>query len=323
MKKTKLLLIILIFTLLLAGCSAANAGTEAESETETATEEADIVAPVIQGVTPISVTLGDTISYKTGVVVTDNTDDAPVLNIDASNVDLGREGVYKVVYEAKDSSGNSTSVETTVTIKPRSLIGLDQAYEMADKVLAEILTDEMTEEEQLYAVWIYLHRIPYTDISYSDNYVDNAYYFLEKRAGNCHCYYAASRLMLERMGYLTIDVKNRDHSKLRHFWNLVSVDGGETWYHFDPCGWNWNDKDGLLFMVTDDFLVAFSYSHDFYSHDWEEDLYPATPKEHYGSYDINNDFVRFSDAFIEEAWAAKARNDEIDYNTEVSEDADN
>ena len=320
MKKFLIFILISALILIAAGCDSNNAGSEPEEVDDI--ELADTVAPVIQGVTPIIVTIGDSISYKTGVVATDDLDDYPTLTVDASGVDLSREGVYQVIYEAVDSSGNSASVETTVTIMPRSLIGLDQAYEMADKVLEEILTDEMTEEERLYAVWIYLHRIPYTDISYSDNYVDNAYYFLEKRAGNCHCYYAASRLLLERMGYMTIDVQNRDHAKLRHFWNLVSVDGGETWYHFDPCGWNWNDSDGLLFMVTDDFLVAFSYSHDFYSHDWVEDLYPATPKEHYGSYDINNDFVRFSDEYIQEAWAAKARNDEIEYNNEVDENAE-
>ena len=302
-KKSLICIISILFVLALAGCE----GTSYISEETT---DEDVTPPEIIGVEELVVTIGDAVSYRQNVSVVDDMDPNPVMIVDTSGVDLSREGTYPLIYTATDASGNSTSVETTITIVPRSEIGLEEAYAYIDEILDTILTDDMSEYDRLYEVWFYIHRNVYVDVSYSDNYVDNAYYFLQKQMGNCHCYYAASRLFLERMGYMTIDVTNRDNADTNHYWNLVSVDGGETWYHFDPCGWQWVDVDGICFMVTDDFLVTFSYLHDFHSHDWDTELYPATPKEYFGDYDMNAVYFKpFSEELIEEAWEAKKVHD--------------
>ena len=61
-------------------------------------------------------TLGDPISYRQGVTVTDNSGETPRLTIDSSQVDLSTPGAYSVSYTAVDSSGNKTTLTITVTV---------------------------------------------------------------------------------------------------------------------------------------------------------------------------------------------------------------
>ena len=67
-----------------------------------------------------------------------------------------------------------------------------------------------------------------------------------------------------------------------HYWCLVSIDGGSTWWHFDPCCWSWGE-DGILCLVSDSYLQEFTRRH--YTsdgrliHAWDLTKYPATPDE--------------------------------------------
>ena len=84
----------------------------------------DNVAPTIQGVHNISLYLGSGVSYRSGVVVTDDKDPNPKLDIDSSKVDLSNVGTYPLVYTAKDMTGNTTRIEVTVSVaeKPATYV---------------------------------------------------------------------------------------------------------------------------------------------------------------------------------------------------------
>ncbi len=56
----------------------------------------DTTAPVIEGTKDIEAFVGDTISYKADVTVTDDYDENPSLSIDNSQVDLTQAGTYPV-----------------------------------------------------------------------------------------------------------------------------------------------------------------------------------------------------------------------------------
>ncbi len=53
----------------------------------------------------------------------------------------------------------------------------------------------------------------------------------------CFNYFAVTKLMFERLGIPNIDVKKVKNYEgdSNHYWSLVSVDGGETYYHFDAA----------------------------------------------------------------------------------------
>lgn len=95
-------------------------GAHAEgSGTETTPPAADVdtTPPVITGAADKTVIIGDTVSYREGVTVSDDSGGAVELEIDSSKVDLLTAGVYELSYTARDESGNETSVTVKVTVE--------------------------------------------------------------------------------------------------------------------------------------------------------------------------------------------------------------
>ena len=58
-----------------------------------------------------------------------------------------------------------------------------------------------------------------------------------------------------------------------HYWLLVSVDGGKTYYHYD------NVWSKYLCLVTDEALNNFSDVVDSHPFNRDASLYPATPTQ--------------------------------------------
>lgn len=262
------------------------AETEPESETETETEEEtepeDVTAPVIVGVSDKVVHIGDSVAYKQGVEVYDDTDPEPTLEINADMVDVSTIGEYIVIYIATDASGNVAYDAANVKVVAQESISSDDANALADEILGNIIEEGMSDAQKLDAVWWYVYQLGYVDVDYGtvEEYLDNAYNFLTRMMGNCRCFYAASRLLLERLGYDTMLVRNKDDAAQTHYWNLVSIDGGETWYHFDPTCWGWEEEYEIC-MVSDEWLLSYSQWHSMETYDWEVSKYPSTPEENY------------------------------------------
>lgn len=76
----------------------------------------DTVAPTIAGVCDHTIWRGEECDYTGNVHVYDALDDAPVLTVDDSGVDLSAPGIYTVVYTAVDASGNSVSASARITV---------------------------------------------------------------------------------------------------------------------------------------------------------------------------------------------------------------
>lgn len=242
----------------------------------------DNTAPAIYGVHNISLYAGSTISYRSGIKVEDDTDAAPTLAIDSGNVNLSEPGTYKVTYTATDAAGNVKSVTATVTVakKSSSYVAEDVIYAAVDEILAEIITEDMTGEEKLKAVYDYIvshHR--YSSYVNKTDVVQVAYKFMTSKKGNCYSYYALSKVMLDRLGFPNMMAQRtpNKHRPFNHYWNIVSIDGGETWYHFDSTPRSPSMKG--MHMMTDADLDWFDANRirGYYTRDLS--LYPATPKE--------------------------------------------
>lgn len=239
----------------------------------------DSEAPIIEGTRNIVIYQGDTVSYRKGITVTDNLDPAPELKIDSSQVNLSAPGEYEVVYEATDDAGNTTRIPATVTVfeKQASYVELDVIYEAIDGLLDEIITEGMTDREKVEAVfwWIRLHT-NYVNHSDKSDWIQAAYQMYIGRHGDCFSYFALNKLMLDRLGIPNIDVvkipnwANDGH----HYWSLVSIDGGQTYYHVDITP---RADITYLLLVTDQFLDYYS-KQNYNSHNRDLSLYPPTPE---------------------------------------------
>ena len=240
----------------------------------------DREAPVILGARNIPVYQGDSVAYRYGITVMDDRDKNPELTVDSSQVDLSTPGAYPLVYIARDSFGNECRVEVMVTVQEKQVEVAETAeiYEKVDTLLQEIVTEGMTKRQQVVAIydWMYDH-LWYFPSSDKSDYLQGAYVMMQQRHGDCFNYFALAKLMFERLGIDNIDVRKVKNYEgdADHFWSLVSLDGGETWYHFDatPC----NGAGDEFCLVTDAFLDAYSASHN-NSHNRDLSLYPATPE---------------------------------------------
>lgn len=232
----------------------------------------DTEAPVIEGVSDISVELGESISYKSGVTVTDNSSEEIEVEVDNSEVDVSTVGEYTVVYSATDSSGNSSQVTATVSVTEPEVNSTDDITEalvlyMAQQILDEILTDDMTTQyEQAEAIYWYCHEnIAFIGTSDKTNWLIGAYEGMTTFEGDCYTYFSVAKALLTQAGIENMDIYMITDEK-QHYWNLIDV--GEGWYHFDSC----RRKDGTTFFYwTDEELMEYSEANDgSHAYDQEE-----------------------------------------------------
>ncbi|MDL2292245.1 DUF5011 domain-containing protein [Acholeplasma sp. OttesenSCG-928-E16] len=81
------------------------------------------VAPVISGVVNYTLTVGDAApNYLKNVKAVDKYDGDVVVNVDSSNVKLGKAGTYYLIYTAIDSAGNLATKTATVTVESNPLL---------------------------------------------------------------------------------------------------------------------------------------------------------------------------------------------------------
>lgn len=260
---------------------AADESGNTSSATATITVIQDEEAPVLLGVRPLSVFAESTISYRSNVVITDNKDPAPVLTIDSSAVDLTAPGTYPVVYKATDAAGNETVMETTITVgeKPDNLVDADTIYAEADELIAKIITQDMSTRQQVKAIYVWvLNNCWYTNNTDKTDYMQTAYHMMTKGNGDCFGFYSVTRLLFERLNIPNLTVQRMENSYRRstHYWSMVSVDGGETYYHFDSCPHP--QPAYAMCLVTDATLEWFNKQNPYYYH-YDKSLYPATPTE--------------------------------------------
>lgn len=245
----------------------------------------DTVAPVIIGTKDMETYVGDTISYKSGISITDNVDSNIKLQVDNSQVDLSKAGVYSVTYTATDAAGNTTSVTVKLTVKEKQegFVSPEVIYAKADAILKQFITDDMTDREKVEAVYVWTRRSVHLTYGSapsgfeheSADWLQTAYKLINRDVvkGDCYFFFAAQKLLLQRLNIPTIDCEKIYDGDSHHYWLLVSVDGGKNYYHFDNV---WSKE---LCLVTDAQLDAFSAVVDSNPFNRDKSKYPATPVE--------------------------------------------
>ena len=225
----------------------------------------DTTAPVIYAARDRYCYVGEAVSYFKEVFAEDNADPEPEIEVDKSKVDAKTAGTYDVTYTATDHEGNTSSVTVKYTFVEKKIddAKLDEAV---DKVLKEIITEDMSVPEQAYAIFDYCYsNIIYTGTSDKTDWKSEAYRGLTEGVGDCFTFYSASYALLQKIDCQVLSVE-RLNGKTQHFWCLVNL--GTGWYHFDAC--NVGPEHLRCFMKTSEELVKYSVQY------WRFDtsLYP-------------------------------------------------
>ncbi|WP_185752544.1 transglutaminase-like domain-containing protein [Butyrivibrio sp. AE2032] len=216
----------------------------------------DSSAPVIEGAQDLQYYIGDTVSYRNGISVTDDYDTAPSLEINTDNVILTEEGTYEVVYTARDFSGNEASETVSIKVekKPEGYVEPEVVYAAAKEILDEITEPGMTEEEiALQIVWWCRYNIHFILRTYSNSWTEAAYNAFKTRTGNCFSTAYAVKALLDVAGIENMIIERYPYETATHFWNYVKLDG--QWYH---CDATWREGyDSYFFMYTTKELLDF------------------------------------------------------------------
>lgn len=239
----------------------------------------DSTAPTVVGDAQIRAVRGESISYKKHISVQDDHDPYPQIEVDNSEVNLEAEGTYPVHYTVTDFCGNSRTfdAQVVVTAPGAESVSDETLNEFLDTILGQITTDDMDDIHKVWAVYEYVRSIPYSKTDYSFDYRYEGYKILRDQKGDCFGSYSASRLLLERLGYQTLSVESDKVTANKHFWNMVSIDGGKTFYHFDATHWHeWGTVKPVMCMICDDTLKKISDDHKG-THTHAQAAYPYTP----------------------------------------------
>ena len=225
----------------------------------------DAVTPIIVGARDIETERYSAIAYRAGVKAYDARGNEIELQVDNSGVDTDFPGEYSALYSAVDGAGQLVEARVKVTVLP---VGKDKVDALADPILAEILTEGMTDTQKAKAIHAWINaNIGYTNDGEKEDILDGAYNGLKLRHGDCYTYYALSKYMLERVGIEGIDLERIPGTDMTHYWMLLDL--GEGWRHYDATrvkAAQYRPNNG--FMMTASQAQAFcdaTHQPDFYT----------------------------------------------------------
>ncbi len=251
-------------------------GGKKDTDDEEVSSLIDTTSPVVSA-SDFEVTVGDSVSYKKHIEVSDDFDSAPDVIIDSSQVDLYTPGQYTVTYTVSDSAGNQTVSQITLTVKEK-VYDFDEdadAYlsHEARKILADITHEDMNDMQKAYAIYNWTkYHIGYASTSDKTDYKVGARDGFMYRSGDCFTYYSVAKVLLDEAGIPNIDmVKLRTReTQARHYWSLINV--GDGWYHFDATQYVY--KNSNFFMVTDEELKDWDSRYYKNCHNYDPDGLP-------------------------------------------------
>lgn len=249
----------------------------------------DETAPEIQNAVDRVFWLGDSIVYtgkctretdqgKVEYLKVTATDDYGIqeLTVNRDEVNTEVAGTYPVTYIATDTSGNETSVTVQFTLleKPKGYVDPETVYGMAQEILDDITTEDMTDMEVAFAIYHWTKtNIGYVNSSDKSSWTSAAYQAFTRRSGDCYNYFAAAKALYTVAGIENVDVVKSDTSHSSHFWSLINL--GDGWYHVDSTP---RRTVGYFFMNTDAELEAYSVKNK-NSHIFDGSLYPERATE--------------------------------------------
>lgn len=211
------------------------------------------------------------------------------LSLDTTGVDLGKPGTYTAFFVARDPAENETRQEVKIILHDNS-VTQEMMDQVCEKIVSQIITEDMTTQEKLYAIYKYVvTNIRYINDSPHDDVRREAYLSLTTRTrGDCFAFCAAAHELISYLGYET-QIVRRDVALSKeygnHFWVLVNCGTEEAplWYHHDASPHN-KPYNLETYMMTDAQLKAYtnyraSTSTKKHYYTFDTSLHPASATE--------------------------------------------
>ncbi len=215
--------------------------------------------------------VGGTVLYKPYVTLSDNCIGKLSFSVDESGLDLSVAGDCDVYVTGRDGVGNMTKKQK-VTVRVVESYDEEKLDGLLSELAEEIDPDGKSREKICRDVYkLVRDMLVYTGDSQKGDVNRAAYQAILGGGGDCYSYFALSKLLLERCGIETVDIRRADgYTEDTHYWSLVNigVDGKDAWYHFDATELKSDRYDHSGCLLTDKQVNAYSRARaNFYVYD--------------------------------------------------------
>lgn len=228
--------------------------------------------PVITMAEDFTTILGEPITYKSHVEATDNSGKVDI-TVGSGSVNPNEPGTYDVTYTAADPSGNAVSTTVQMTIVEETA-DEKELNEKLDAILADIIEDDMSQKDKAWAIFSYIrNHVGYVSSSEKGDYVKAALQAVKQGQGDCYVYFSIAKAMLTRAGIKNMDIERIPEGDKMHYWNLVDLEDGHGWYHYDTTP---RVDHPTIFLWDDAKIKDYSDHHD-NCHNYDRSKYPKIP----------------------------------------------
>lgn len=218
--------------------------------------------------------VGQTPTLKKFIIISDDTDESPVISNIQHDIDSNTEGTYTIKYTVSDASGNLSYFTLKYVVKKAEYSDA-MLMEQIAKIAQELgITKNMTKVEQVRAIYKYVNssstvyftdesNIPNIDRSkWESDWREEAVLGLESKKGDCYTYYSISKAFFEYLGIENIGIKRAENYEGAeddgtHFWCIVNVGegGADKWYYYDATRlsgyFNGDRSDNNACLITE------------------------------------------------------------------------
>lgn len=233
----------------------------------------DTDTPVISGAKDLTIYAGNEPDWKEGVTVSDSCIKDLRLDVDKKGLNIDVPGSYTITYVARDASGHTSKQTVGVTVLEPTY-DLDTVYSIVDRALSQIFTAGMNNRSKSEAIYKYIQsNMTVTDSSKKGDYVAAAYTGLTTGKGDSYVFAAVAKIMLGRAGIMNADIKRIPDGNKQYYWNLVDLEDGYGWRHYDTCPRYGNP---YMCLIDDNTMMEYSRTHD-NCYNYDRNKFPNIP----------------------------------------------
>jgi hypothetical protein len=155
----------------------------------------------------------------------------------------------------EDVAAENAVAEDATDDATETIIDLDLVNDMADEILAQLITDDMSQRKKAAAIfdWV-VENMKYSSKTNPRDLAVAAYTCYTEGVGDCYVFFAGYHILLNRAG-IKNERNNRIEGLTEHYWNVVKIGG--KWYHSDACT-NGTIPAEERFLFTDTQAKSFS-----------------------------------------------------------------
>ncbi len=254
--------------------SSASAFSSEAPQSSVAEKQPEDQPPVIKIGNDIYMYIGQTVSYKNNIEVTDDKTAKPAVKIDSSEVNTNVAGVYTVRVMAYDDTGHVKRGSFKVHVREKTYTE-DDLWAICDDVLSRLGTAHMTDEEKVQAIYTFSREnVRYGAGATSMDWIKAAADGILFKKGDCYNVAMMLKALLTRAGVKNFVIKNAQEGELLHYWNVVDIGDGHGWYHLDGIV---RGDDAVIYLWTQAQVEALDIEANYPVHTYDRSAYPLVP----------------------------------------------